>query len=69
MFPVRDNNALGYDLRNELNFSVPFSRIEFFKRFPAYSFTNCWNSAGDVRYHDNKITFCIALKIEILENL
>ena len=41
MFTRRVNENLVYDLRNDHDFTVPFARIELFKRFPAFSFSTC----------------------------
>jgi hypothetical protein len=58
-----------YNLRETNDFNPPIARIEHFKKFPLYAFTNEWNCAGDVTYHHNPVTFKIALNQELLSTL
>ncbi len=66
-FPIyiHDN----YNLRTRAKYEIPHHRIELFKRFPLYSFPVTWNAAGDVTFHSNRITFQIALKDLLINDL
>ena len=64
---VRNNDRdINYTLRNNDEFTLPMVRVEFFKRFPLYSFPQAWNSLGDLIFQSNKVTFQIALKDYLL---
>ena len=58
-----------YDLRNNSDFLLPAPRIEFFKKQPMYSLPFEWNQLDDVRFQNNKITFQINLKNNLLNSL
>ena len=58
-----------YELRNENNFLLPRPRFEGFKKYPLYSFAKTWNESGDLRLYSNPITFKIALRNQLLEQL
>jgi hypothetical protein len=45
------------------------TRIEFFKKIPLYALPSAWNDAGDIRFQHNRITFKIALKDKLLEDI
>jgi hypothetical protein len=64
-----ETNENGYNLRNQSIVTVPRARTDQFKRLPIYNLPNLWNSAGDIIFHSNPITFSIALKQQLLENL
>ena len=68
IFPLY-NNVYNYNLRTRAKFEIPNHRIEFFKRFPLYSFPYCWNNSGDITFQTNKITFQISLKNLLLNDL
>ena len=52
------------------SYTIPPVRIESFKRFPLYTFPKLWNELGDhLSYQKNKITFQIALKSELLQQI
>jgi hypothetical protein len=60
---------IGHVLRNENDYFLPHPRLEQFKRIPLYSLPAAWNAAGDIRLQNNKITFKIALKDKLMEDL
>ena len=66
---VRNNDRdIDYNLRNNDEFALPAVRIEFFKRFPLYTFPYAWNSLGDIKFQSNRVTFQIALKNHLLDS-
>ncbi len=60
---------IGHALRNDNDYMLPNPRIEFFKKIPLYSLPSAWNDAGDIRFQHNRITFKIALKDKLLEDI
>jgi hypothetical protein len=48
---------------------LPKPRIEFFKKIPLYSLPSAWNDAGDIRFLQNRLTFKIALKEKLLDDV
>ena len=58
-----------YDLRNQDNFIIPKPRFEGFKKYPLYSFAKTWNESGDLRLYNNFVTFKMALRNQLLEQL
>ena len=69
-FFLRNNDRnLEYELRNTDEYVVPSARIEFFKRFPLYTFPIAWNTLGDLTFQSNRTTFQIALKEFLLSEL
>jgi hypothetical protein len=60
---------IGHELRNENDYVLPYPRIEFFKKIPIYSLPAAWNAAGDLRFYQNRTTFRIALKDQLLAEL
>jgi hypothetical protein len=58
-----------YEFRNIPDFIVPFARIDHIKRMPTFLLPSIWNNAGTVTYYSNKVTFMIALREELLNNL
>ena len=57
---------LNLDLRNENDFTLPFPRLELFKRLPLYSLPQNWNKLNDNRYQSNRFTFKISLYNDLL---
>jgi hypothetical protein len=57
----------GHNLRNYNDYILLAPRIEFFKKIPLYSLPAAWNAAGDIRFHNNRTTFRIALKDKLFE--
>jgi hypothetical protein len=69
-FLKNNSRETNHDLRNVNDFIIPFARIEAVKRLPLYSFPYTWNNEiGDLRFQRNKITFQIALKDHLLNQL
>jgi hypothetical protein len=68
-FQKRDNRNHDYNLRENNMFTVPIARIEHFKKFPSYAFVQVWNNAGDVIYHQNQVTFKVALSYELFSSI
>ena len=67
---VKKEERLGdYNLRNDDLFMLPLPRIELFKRLTFYSLPAEWNSAGELIYYENKITFKHALREKLFEEL
>jgi len=67
---VKNEERLGdYNLRNDNLFMLPLPRIELFKRLTFYSLPSEWNSAGELIYYENKITFKHALREKLFEEL
>jgi hypothetical protein len=58
-----------YSLRNSEDFTVPYARIELFKKTPIYILPKTWNECGNFRFYNNKTTFQIALKNHLLESI
>jgi hypothetical protein len=48
---------------------LPNPRIEFFKKIPLYSLPSACNDAGDIRFQQNRLTFKIALKKKLLDDV
>jgi hypothetical protein len=63
------NHERNIQLRNENDFYLPSSKIEFFKRIPLYSLPTEWNNLPvELKYQFNRFTFKIALKSYLLES-
>ena len=69
IFQLNASREIDYELRNTGFYSIPFVRIEFFKRFPLYTFPLAWNDLGDLRFQNNKITFQISLREYLLSKI
>jgi hypothetical protein len=63
-----DRNT-GHVLRNENDYALPIPRIEFFFLIPLYSLPAAWNAAGEIRHQQNRTTFKISLKYELLNDI
>jgi hypothetical protein len=50
------------DLRNANLLSVPYPRIEMFKKSPIYYLPKLWNALDATKYQQNKTTFRISIK-------
>ena len=68
MFTLNNTNT-NYNLRNRAMFLLPQVKLEMFKRFPLFTLPSTWNTAGDITFQYNKITFQIALKNLLLSDL
>jgi len=67
---IKNEERLGdYNLRNDDLYMLPIPRLEIIKRLPAYSLPAEWNTAGELRYYMNKITFKHALREKLFEEL
>jgi hypothetical protein len=60
---------IGHELRNDNDYVLTYPRIEFFLKIPIYSLLAAWNAAGDLRFYQNRTTFRIALKDQLLAEL
>ena len=60
---------LTYQLRNNDLFYTPLLNYEHLKNIPFFSFPSEWNNLNDLRFQTNKITFQIALKNALLDEL
>jgi hypothetical protein len=59
----RNINAV---LRNNNQYTLPYPRVDFFKRIPLYACPNEWNNAGDLINCTNRTTFSYVLKDKLL---
>ena len=48
VFVKNNTRDVTYELRNAGAYVVPAARIEFFKKFPLYTFPTAWNNAGNL---------------------
>ena len=69
VFACNNDRNIEYELRNNDEYTLPDVRIEYFKRFPLYSFPQAWNTLGDLIFQSNRTTFQIALKDFLLNNV
>jgi hypothetical protein len=60
---------MGQVLRNDNDYMLPHPRLEAFKKIPLYSLPLAWNNAGDIRFQNNRMTFKIALKDKLLNEI
>ena len=58
-----------YNHRNDNLFMLPLPRIKLFKRLTYYSLPAEWNSAGELIFYENRITFKHALREKLFEKL
>ena len=68
-FPTNQIRNIEHNLRNQNEFLLPGCRIEWFKKFPLYTFPLAWNNLGDIGFQFNRITFHFALKDYLLESI
>ena len=67
---IKNEEWLGdYNLRNDDLYMLPIPRLEIIKRLPIYALPAEWNSAGELKYYMNKITFKHALREKLFEEL
>jgi hypothetical protein len=65
-----NTRELDYDLRNQDEYSVPFIRIEQFRRNPLVSLPMAWSELCDeLRFQRNRTTFKIALNNYLFEQI
>ena len=56
------NRNLNFELRNNDLFTIPRANLESLKNVSYFSYPAEWNTLGDLRFQNNKITFQINLK-------
>jgi hypothetical protein len=68
---VKNNTRdMDHDLRNRDEYSIPFIRIEQFRRNPIISLPTAWNELRDeLRFQHNRTTFKIALEDYLFEQM
>jgi hypothetical protein len=70
IFQTNANRNLNVELRNIHALTVPFVRIDWFKRFPLYSLPTAWNDLGtELTHQHNKMTFSILLREYLFNTL
>jgi hypothetical protein len=69
VWPKNTTRALSQKLRNSNDFIIPPVHRESFKKFPAYTFPNTWNSLGPVKFQLKRTTFKISLTDELFNSL
>jgi hypothetical protein len=55
------------ELRNANLLTVPYPRIELFKKSPLYSLSKLWNALDETKYQQNETTFKIAIKNKLFD--
>ena len=51
------NRNLNIELRNNDLFTIPRANLEYLKNIPYFSYPAEWNTLGDLRFQNNKISF------------
>ena len=51
------NRNLNFELRNNDLFTIPRANLEYLKNIPYFSYPAEWNTLGDLRFQNNKISF------------
>ena len=51
------NRNLNFELRNNDLFTIPRANLEYLKNIPFFSYPAEWNTLGDLRFQNKKITF------------
>jgi Reverse transcriptase (RNA-dependent DNA polymerase) len=70
MFPTNAARNLNVELRNIHEVTLPFVRIDWFKKFPLYSLPSAWNDLGtELTHQNNKMTFSILLKEHLFRSM
>jgi hypothetical protein len=69
IFQQNDQRDINQDLRNANDYSVPFPRIELFKKSLLFSLPTAWNNLTVLKFYQNKTTFIIALKDDLINSL
>ena len=64
-----EDRNLNYELRNNNLFSLPKVNLASLKNLPFFTYPAEWNILGDLRFQNNKTTFQINLKHNLLEEL
>ena len=69
IYPTNQLRNIDHILHNQNKFIVPGVRIEWFKKFPLYTFPQAWNNLGDLGFQFNRTTFHFALKEYLLVSI
>ncbi len=69
LFPRNDHRDISQNLRNADDITIPFPRIELFKKSLLYRLLTEWNVLTDLKLEQNKITFEIGLKEHLFQSL
>jgi hypothetical protein len=70
MFPTNAARNLNVELRNIHAITLPFVRIDWFKKFPLYSLPSAWNDLGtELTHQSNKMTLSILLKEHLFRSM
>jgi len=70
LWPKNNTRSIEYELRNANCYALPRVKYAMFQKFPAYNLTKLWNDyQGTSKLHDNKLTFTLELKKELLSGL
>ncbi len=70
LWNTNENRNINYQLRNadNDNLTVPFARIELFKKSPLYFLPYVWNDLNHLKYQANPFTFKWSLKCKFFGN-
>jgi hypothetical protein len=66
IFQRNDQREISQNLRNENEFTIPYPRIEMFKKSLLYRLPTEWNALADLKFQHNRVTFEIGLKEHLL---
>ena len=66
IFPTNHARNIDHNLRNQNEYKIPGCRLEWFKKFPLYTFPPAWNNLGDLGFQYNRTNFHFALKDHLL---
>jgi hypothetical protein len=69
IFPRNDIRDISQNLRNADDITIPFPRIELFKKSLLYRLPTEWNTLNDLKLQHNKTTFEIGLKEHLFQLL
>jgi hypothetical protein len=66
IFQCNDQREISQNLRNEDEFTIPYPRIELFKKSLLYRLPTEWNALADLKFQHNRVMFEIGLKEYLL---
>ena len=69
IFQLNEQRDVNHALRNANLFTIPYPRLELFKKSLLFSLPTEWNALTDLKFQHNKITFEIGLKEHLLATL
>ncbi len=69
IFQINEEREVHHDLRNANDFTIPFPRIDLFKKSLLFTLPTEWNELDVIKFYQNKTTFAIALKDDLLSSL